>query len=363
MNPSPSTFDISALPTTRYQGSKRKIIPWIYKNLKDIEFETVLDGFGGTSVVSYLFKQMGKKVTCTDVLRFNYYIAKAIIENDDVLFSDADKNRLLQHSTNVEYKTIIQDVFRGIYYLDHENKWLDIVVPNIHHMNHYTGTTLEYKKALAFYALFQACIIKRPFNLFHRKNLNLRTNNVKRSFGNKTAWDTSFDVHFGNFLSEANELVFKSHYKCTAQNISVFDVEGEFDLVYLDAPYFKSNTTNETSNYHKIYHFLEGLTFYNEWPNQIDFLSRNLRLNEALQSELITKENIREQFEKLFVKFRKSKIVVSYKYGGVPSIDWLTKTLKSIKQEVYTVSKHYSYALNHQNGDATNNREVLIISI
>jgi hypothetical protein len=44
----------------------------------------------------------------------------------------------------------------------------------------------EYKRAIAYSALCQACLAKRPYNLFHRANLYMRTQDVERSFGNKT---------------------------------------------------------------------------------------------------------------------------------------------------------------------------------
>jgi len=58
----------------------------------------------------------------------------------------------------------------------------------------------EYEQAIAYFALFQACIIKRPYNLFHRKNLYVRMAKVKRSFGNKKTWDSSFEEMFLNLL-------------------------------------------------------------------------------------------------------------------------------------------------------------------
>lgn len=61
-------------PTTRYQGSKRSILLWIYENLKSLPFDTVLDGFGGTGSVSYLFELMNKKVTFNDILPSNYAV-------------------------------------------------------------------------------------------------------------------------------------------------------------------------------------------------------------------------------------------------------------------------------------------------
>ena len=70
-------------PTTRYQGSKSKIVKWIWKNIKDIEFESVLDAFGGTGIVGYFLKMKDKQVFYNDILKFNYYIGTALIENEN----------------------------------------------------------------------------------------------------------------------------------------------------------------------------------------------------------------------------------------------------------------------------------------
>ena len=49
-------------PSTRYQGSKNKLVDWIWEGLADLDFTTCLDAFGGTGAVSYKLKQKGKKV-------------------------------------------------------------------------------------------------------------------------------------------------------------------------------------------------------------------------------------------------------------------------------------------------------------
>ena len=82
--------EIENIPSTRYQGSKRKILPWIYDCIKDADFNTVLDAFGGSGMVSYLFKHMGKRVTYNDLFRFNYLIGQSIIENERVLLTAKD---------------------------------------------------------------------------------------------------------------------------------------------------------------------------------------------------------------------------------------------------------------------------------
>lgn len=355
-------IDFKQFPTTRYQGSKRKILPWIHSSLKELRFHTVLDACGGSGSVSYLLKKMGKAVTYNDKLHFNYQIGKAIIENQHHKLTTNDIIDLKATNPTIIYKKLIASTFNDVYYLPKENRWLDKITNNIVNMNHYQPDILQYKKALAYYALFQASLIKRPFNLFHRKNLNIRTNEVERNFGNKTTWEKSFNEYLLKFTGEANSLVFDSGVECRATNQSIFDIDPYgYQLVYIDIPYIRKDGSNESSNYLRCYHFLEGLSRYNEWENLIDYESINLRLANIEGQNDFKKENIYEKVEEILAKFKNSKIVFSYKKGGVPSIDFIVKTMKKLGKQVRTESMHYKYALNHQNGDAKNNREVLII--
>lgn len=355
-------IDIKDFPTTRYQGSKRKILPWIYSAIKGLKFETALDAFGGSGSVSYMLKKMNKSVTYNDKLYFNHLIGKALIENHFVTLSEIDTQFLLNTDTNSG--TVIQSNFNSMYFLDEENVWLDKIVSNISQMNSYDPEILQFKKSIAYYALFQSSIIKRPFNLFHRNNLNIRTSEVKRNFGNKTTWDKSFEDYFLKFKDEANSLVFNSGKNCHSINQSAFKIDPYgYDLVYLDPPYLKKNAKNESSNYLRCYHFLEGLSNYQTWESLIDHKSRNHRLLETYDDNDFRLNNINEIYESLIYNYRKSIVVLSYKKNGVPSIEFLVNLVKKIKGNSRMISKHYKYALNHQNGDAKNNREVLIIGI
>ena len=357
-------IDLQEFPTTRYQGSKRKILPWLHSVFKDLEFETALDAFGGSASVSYLLKKMNKTVTFNDKLLFNHIIGKAIIENNRIKLNEQDVSNLTKRIEGVKYYRFIQNNFKDVYYLQDENVWLDRVVSNIFQMNHYQPHVLQYKRSLAYYSLFQSSIIKRPFNLFHRKNPYLRTSDVERNFGNKTTWDKSFENYLRKFSDEVNSLVFNSGRNCRSLNESAFDIAPDgYDLVYLDPPYLRKDGSNESSNYLKCYHFLEGLSKYQEWKNLVDFDSVNLRLKQDEDSNDFSMNTIYESYEKLITRFQNSIIVLSYKKGGIPSIDYLVNLVKKVKGNAHTVSMHYKYALNHQNGDAKNNREVLIIGI
>lgn len=353
---------MKTIPTTRYQGSKRKILPWLYDCLDRYEFHSVLDAFGGSGMVSCLFKRMGKRVVYNDLYTFNQIIGLSVIENNRVSLSENDVDFLL--STNNDAGTFIFDNFHGIYYLDEEDLWLDNMICNIESLSIlYDGAKLKYKKAIAYNALFQSCLAKRPYNLFHRKNLEMRTRVVSRGFGNKTTWDRPFPEHFRLFVKEINQSVFYSNEKCKAICNDVFDIRtGHYDLVYLDPPYLKkSGEGNESSDYLKCYHFLEGIAKYEQWADLIDKETLNKRIRASFAPNYFKPSEALNVFEKLIKKFRKSTIALSYRYGGTPTIDELTAIMLKYKEHLDVYDKHYKYALNKQNGDAESNREYLII--
>jgi adenine-specific DNA-methyltransferase len=337
-------------PSTRYQGSKRKVLDWIYDNLKDIKFRTVLDGFGGTASVSYLFKLMNKKVTFNDILLSNYQMGIALIENDSITLNKNDLDFILGKN-GFEYPTLVQDTFKNVYYLDRENKWLDMAVFNIRMLSErYSGDVLKKKSSLAYFSLFQACLSKRPFNMFHRKNLYLRTANVKRSFSNKATWDKEFPDLFIKFSNEISQKIFSNglKHKAICKDIFKISKNSNFDLVYLDPPYARPNE-NTPKNYYSMYHFLEGLVDYDNWQKKIMWDTKNKRL--VKQKTEWEKNKMEENFDRIFNKFQDSIIVVSYGSPGNPSIEKIQELLSQYKTKVHTARKNYSYKLSNKNGN------------
>lgn len=329
--------DDPVFPSTRFQGSKLKILDWIWEGIKDLKFQTTLDAFGGTGSVAYMLKEKGKLVTYNDILKFNYFIGLALIENEEVMISKDDINFLLTKHKGILYPSFIADTFKDIYFTDEENSWIDTIVTNINTLSD------NYKRGLAYFALFQACMVKRPFNLFHRKNLYLRFAEVKREFGNKATWDTYFEVHFRKFIEEANNAVFSNGQKNRALNLNIFDVQGDFDLVYIDTPYISRKGVG--TDYHSFYHFLEGLVNYENWPEMIDYKSRHLRLK-SKPSVWSDKKKIHSAFDRLFEKFQGSILVVSYRSDGIPSLEELEQLLRKYKKNVHEIKrKDYKYAL------------------
>lgn len=329
--------EIAKFPSTRYQGSKLKFTNWIWEHIKDISFHSVLDAFGGTGSVSFRLKQEGKSVTYNDILPFNYIIGKALIENKDIVLTDSDIDHILTRHSNIEYNDIITTTFKDIYYTEEENIWLDTTIGNIKAIRN------QYKQAIAYFALFQSCLTKRPYNLFHRRNLYVRLQDVKRTFGNKKTWDTPFEIHFRKFVKEANSAIFDNKEKCISLNNDVFEIAGLYDLVYIDTPYL--NETGTGVDYAGFYHFLNGIVDYDNWKSKIDYKSKNLKL---IQTPSVWNDpnKIFEAFEDLFLKFKDSILVISYRSNGIPSIEELTSILKNLNKQVKVYySTEIKYAL------------------
>lgn len=340
--------DISKFPSTRFQGSKLKIVDWIWDAIKSLEFNTVLDAFGGTGSIGYMLKQKGKKVTYNDILKFNWYIGLALIENDQIKLTEKDVDFVLAKHKTIAYPTFIYDTFKDIYFTDEENKWIDMVVTNIGLLNDI------YKKSIAYFALFQACIIKRPFNLFHRKNLYIRCSEVERNFGNKVTWDTPFEIHFRKFVDEANQAVFSNGQQNKALNLDIFDIRVKHDLVYIDTPYISKHGVGV--DYFAFYHFLEGLVNYVGWKDTIDYKTKHKKLK-GNGSVWINKNQIYSAFDGLFKKFKDSILVVSYRSDGIPSIEELEDLIKKYKPNIEEIKrKNYKYVLSNNHCE-----EVLLI--
>lgn len=349
-------------PTTRYQGSKRKILPWIHKYLMDLQFENVVDLFGGTGSVSYLFKKMGKTVTYNDYLHFNYLSGVALVENSQFRLEPEDIDFILTDIEGAKYPQFVEETFEGFFFTGEENRWIDHRVYNIRLLsNFYKCKELDFKQALAFYALFQSCLVKRPFNLFHRRNLYIRLNNVQRSFGNAYTWNKTFDHHYRRFSAEVNSLVFSNGRDNLAACKDAFSFEsGNYDLVYIDPPYFSANRNMLACDYLRMYHFLEGLAHYDEWPRLIDSTSSVLSLKDGYSS-WGTKTDLLTRFSQLFENHHRSTIVLSYRSPGIPTVSELAELLVKLGKEVNLYTMPYKYALQKAATNITNS-EVLIIA-
>ncbi len=342
---------IKKFPTTRFYGSKRKLLPWIYENIKSLQFNTVLDGFGGTGSVSLLFKAMNKDVTYHDAFFFNNHVAHAVL-GDEVRISKEAFQEFVHESKPQD--GFISKTFRGLYYKDDENRWLDGFVAKL-----FSSNLTARETSLYLYALFQACLKKRPFNIFHRTNLNLRLNKeVERTFGNFTTWEQPFS----ELIMQAYKDLISSLWKGRGsikilKPTCISRIRNGYDLVYLDPPYISEIEENNRDDYWRRYHFLEGLSNYYEWDKLIDRKTA-LRSMPRPKHFLVwsRKQTFREQLFWLLRKHRQSIVVLSYVSDSFPDENEIAGYFESLFSDVSIHSLKHGHALSKQK-----KRELLFI--
>ena len=330
---------ITEFPATRYYGSKRKLLPWIYENIRGLQFDTALDALGGTASVSLLLKAMKKTVTYHDGFKFNQDIARTLLSNSVAV----GRPDLLTFLREVKpHNGIISRQFSGIYYTDKENAWLD-------------GFSLKLKSAiftkeqlsLFRYLLYQACLKKRPFNLFHRANLHLRTKrNVFRSFGNFATWERSFEHHIVQAYDELKPVLPVHTVSTILPSGNVDKLATGHDLVYIDPPYINTITRYNRDDYWRRYHFLEGLAQYDKWASLID-ASSDIRLlkRPSWMADWSNKSTFSDRLFSLIKKHRDSLVVLSYVTDAYPHESEIKKLFEENFSNVSIHSREHRHAL------------------
>jgi adenine-specific DNA methylase len=132
---------------------------------------------------------------------------------------------------------------------------------------------------------------------------------------------------------------------------------GDVDLVYFDTPYISSKGVG--TDYLDFYHFLEGVADYSNWGEKINPNYKHIPIKYSRKTPWTDKEKIDLEFAKLIRKYQNSKIVISYRQDGIPTIEMLHNILAEYKNDVYEIySRDYKYVLSNS---AT--KEVLLIGV
>ena len=323
-----------SIPNTRYYGSKKRLLPWIYDSLNKYQFNSVLDVFGGTSSVSLMFQAMQKNVRFNDALLSNCISAKVLLNGK---FSDKTLSEvnIFFRDVKLDYNGTISRNYKNIFFTDNENAWLDGAMKKIHKIAYMP------KKNLYLYLVIQAALMKRPFNLFHRANLNLRTTkNVERKFGNLATWERSFPKTIEKLMEDLKKLETRTVIATIKNPLSAEKISTGYDLVYLDPPYVQKA---KKDTYWKKYHFLEGLVNY---PIMEDLIEKELKINQLKKNIQMEQWEEPSLFQKklfsLIEKHKKSIVVLSYMTNAIPSedelIDFFNKNFSDVEISYYDLN-------------------------
>lgn len=323
-------------PGTRYMGSKNKIVLDLWEIIKGYDFNSFYDAFSGSNVVGYYMKCMGKQVLTNDFMAMSYHISKAIIENHDQRITKEELEFLLKNQNENRF---ITNKFKGIYFSDLDNLFLDQVRENINHLGN------QYKKSIALSALVRACMKKRPRGIFtfvgHRYD-----------DGRKDLQDT-LEEHFTNNIEIFNNSVFENNKENKSYNLRTEELNIDADLVYLDPPYFSPKSDND---YVRRYHFVEGLV--KNWDDLTIQENTKTKKFKSYPSPFANKLNTYAEFDKLFCRFKNSIIVVSYSSNSLPTKDELIEMMLKYKEDVkvYEIDHLYSFGNQAHKLGNTNNR-------
>ena len=319
---------VQKFPTTRYMGSKSKLLTQLWGAASQIKFDSVLDLFSGSGVVSYMFKAQGKEVITNDYMAMAATTAKALVENGNVKLSGVDLEKL--QNPNLPHDRFVQDIFKGLYFDDVDNFFIDVVRANTKRMRN------PYKRAIATTALIRSCLKKRPRGIF--TYVGNRYDDGRRDL------KKSLQKHFVDAVEIINDAVFDNGRLNLAKHGDA--IESRFkqpDLVYIDPPYFSPHSDNE---YVRRYHFVEGLA--RDWKGveiQQNTLTKKFKSYPTPFSSQIGASGA---FDKLFKRYVDSTIIVSYSSNSLPTLNEMTELLAKYKRHVDVVPVDYKYSFGNQ---------------
>lgn len=345
--------NVTSYPSTRYQGSKRKLLPALSEIFSRHEFSTAIDLFSGSGSVTYLLRTLGKTVTSNDYLKYNTNTASLFLSevNHDHI---ANARRILTsvlHDKPLIERFSVRENFSNIFFKDEENKQIDFFCANI-------DDAPNIERQLLMYAVGQALLKKRPYNLFHRANLSMRLSDVKRSFGNKVTWETSIEIHAAKALDEISKLSFAKLPLGVALNENTNNLcsfSSQVDLVYLDPPYIPKK--GKAIDYSDFYGFLDGLLDYELFKAP----KNNVPHKPILQkpSAWTSVQTARVELEKILLKWKESVVILSYRTDGAFSPDDILSCFNAVGRVATLESLGaYKYAL----ANSAESSEILVVS-
>jgi DNA adenine methylase len=327
--PPPITLPPQVLryPSTRFMGSKQNLLADIWAVASRFEFHSVLDLFSGSGVVSYLFKAQGKQVFTNDYMVFSALLAKALIENSRDRLSEADVQALCDTTTPAD--GFVSLTFKGLYYADEDNAFIDTVRANLSRLES------ETKRALALAALVRACLKKRPRGIF--AYVGQRYDDGRRDL------QLSLKEQFLEAVEQINAAVFDNGQQNAVRHGDALESSQRADLVYIDPPYYSPLSDNE---YVRRYHFVEGLA--RNWEGVEIQWHTKTRKFKSYPSPFNTRQGAYDALSALFQRHSNSILLISYSSHSQPTQEEILKLLKQYKRQVDVISVDHRYSFGNQ---------------
>ena len=328
---------VSKYPSTRYMGSKEKLLKDIWAVAAELRGDRVLDLFSGSGAVAYMFKAQGKSVVANDYMAFPAVFAKAMIENSTKTLSECDLDFLTHGKAHDRF---VRENFAGLYFSDADNLFIDLVRSRIRELDDSS------KVHLAKAALIRACMKKRARGIFTYVG-------VRYDDGRKDMRLT-LRQHFKEAVVAINDAVFSNGHEHRTLNCSALDVDVPADIVYIDPPYFSPLSDND---YVRRYHFVEGIA--RDWEGVEIQQHTKTRKFKTYGSPFSTRYGAVDAFRAIFRRYADSSIIVSYSSNSLPDRDTMIALLGEVKREVVVVPLDHTYSFgNHGHKIGNENNRV-----
>ena len=327
-------------PMTQYHGSKRRLVHWILAHTPDCT--SVLDGFSGSGIVAYAYKQQGKRVIANDLLTSSYYFAKATVENNHVRLSNNEIEKLL--APNTHRQSYIEKHYTGVLYPAEECRFLDNLYANISELDD------PYKRSIALAAAVRTCVYKMPGGKFRPNLLPYRSPDHPYY---KPKFQQPIEEVYHTFLLAYNAAVFDNGQANLALNADILDIIStiQVDVAYFDPPYGGSEY-----DYLRDYFFVE---LYTRHYGQVhEFSGKVKRYEESRRSGFRLVSEVCSSLRMLFERAAHIPCwVISYNNRSHPSKQNLADLIRIFKPKIAVVERDYAY----KSGNNERLREYLFI--
>jgi len=243
-------------PKPQYLGAKYIHRWWIAQFIPN-DVNTVLDAFSGSQSISYMLKQLGKRVITNDFLNFNNLIGKALIENPGYTLDSDDINILFSDNSDPSEFNLMKNLYSGLFFLPEESLFADSFRSNVRRLSN------QYKQALALSIMCRCMTRKVTMGHFAHTQALIYASDPERIKRNRSLIRPLKDL-FLELLPEYNAAIFDNAKENLSFNEDIVELLprlGNIDLVYFDPPYCGSH-----ADYQSFYHLLE--TYVEYWKDK-----------------------------------------------------------------------------------------------
>lgn len=320
-----------------YTGNKRSILPDIAKALSDhqIKYESVLDLFSGSGVVSLFFKLMGKDVYSNDLLMSNYYNTLCLCEEDGGVPDQITLDWLLNNENSHKDSFVKQNYSNR--FTEEEADFLDNYRANVDALD-FTNVDKEASLLCMLHYVLNNCFLGGRLN-----GGQVLANLEHRVAHNRNKGESmKFQL--------APLPTFKSDYHCTCKAYNgdaleaidwVMEDMGTVDLAYLDPPY-----GGDQSDYAQMYAFCEEYVLGDKLDN-LEHIQQNA-------NKFVNKKDYTDQFDTILQNLHWIPTwAISFNASSYKSVDKIVSQIKNHKKEVTVVDIKHQYHYRLDRGAAS----------